>query len=71
MTSRRRKLLRIAAATLGVVVAIAGVGFGVKLAAFRRDVVESEARWAQERPRPLGDLGTTRTLTILPLPDEI
>jgi metal-dependent hydrolase (beta-lactamase superfamily II) len=35
----------------------------------RRGVLEAEARFAAERPAPIRDFGTTRTLTILPLVD--
>jgi metal-dependent hydrolase (beta-lactamase superfamily II) len=67
--SRRRRALRIAAFAIVGIVGLAAVIFGVRLARFHRDVAEDEKAWARDRPRPVRDLGTTRSLTILPLLD--
>jgi metal-dependent hydrolase (beta-lactamase superfamily II) len=63
------RTIRIAAVTLAVLAALGGIVFGIRLASYHRDVAASNERWARDRPRPVRDLGTTRSLTILPLLD--
>lgn len=55
--------------SIAAVLVLAALGVGVVLMKHRSGVAEADAEWLAHRPAALGDIGTTRTLEILPLVD--
>ncbi len=65
----RLRKARVAIAAAVALPLVAGAFFAVRLASFRRDVALSDEAWKTDRPGLLAGVGTTRSLTILPLLD--
>jgi metal-dependent hydrolase (beta-lactamase superfamily II) len=69
MKPKRRQVLRAFGAVAAGLVAVAAVAFVLRYREFRRDVARADQQWNEVRPARLGDIGSTRELSILPLLD--
>lgn len=64
-----KKAGRIAVLALAGLVTLVVVGATLRIARHRRGVRQADAEWLAAKPTPLGDIGSTSTLTVLPLVD--